>query len=210
MRNIIKLMLLIVMVIGCGGSGGYFTYHREKMGKINIVEEIPIWIDTRFNEIEKRAIMEAIGEWNYVFNGQVVLKAEGYFRGTVGADERYEEIAKTGQGWIIMKLGEEDELVQVLKNRGALGGNELAFASREGGHLLVVLGERIGKRNLKAILLHEFGHLISASHINAPSLMAPDYKAMYNCIDKITAAQAASGKKLDMRTMGYCRTPNFE
>lgn len=92
--------------------------------------------------------------------------------------------------------------------------NELTFVRRFSDHLMVVVGDRLGDRNIKTIIMHEFGHIFGCFdcyHINIKnSLMVPIYgKDQADCIDKISVAQVASYMGLDVNILNYCVTPNF-
>jgi predicted Zn-dependent protease len=208
----VKFFFLFVMVmtamLGCSGCGGEtWTYRQGQVPThINHTYNIPIWIDSSFSVSQKAAIRDAIKEWNGVFNGQVVLKAEATFTGIEEGDKLLQQANRTGQGWVIINLPHNHPLFDNLN----LGG-VLAFVRGAGGHLMVVIGDQIGSRNLKSIVMHEMGHLLGANHVNAPSLMMPAYShTSSNCIDKITVAQVAGYYKLDMGTLNYCITPHFE
>jgi hypothetical protein len=200
------IMAAITMIFGCNSS--YYSYKKGEVPvHINHIQIIPIWIDLRFTEVQRKEIILAVKEWNSVFNGQILLKHEGYFNnGIDGAEEKYKIINKTSLGWIIIRVNESDDLV-----KDVIGTKDLAFVSGLGSHLMFVIGDRLGTRSLKDITMHEMGHLLGANHVNFNSLMCPVYGELeYNCIDKITVAQVAGFNKLDLKNLNYCITPHFE
>lgn len=205
MRFLSILILLLSVILGCGRN--YYTYTIIKPpSHINHPKTIPVYLDVNFTENQRKDIMAAFHEWNYVFNGQIIIKVEDYIYNLDDAEKKYVSVSKTGLGWIILKKNEDDELIKNIIRPG-----DLAFVPGLKSNIMVVIGDRIGTRNLKTIIMHETGHLFGARHINAPSLMMTDYgETMYSCIDKITVLQVATTQELDFKSLNYCITPFFE
>lgn len=207
MKKLFACVLLVLScILNCGTS--YYSYHRGHIPEhVNHAVVIPIWIDTKFNKEQLSQIKSAVNEWNNVFNGQMLLKLDKQFTGQEEGEKLFTEANKTGLGWVIVNLDENDP---VLSDRIESGDGTLAFVTKMNGHLLVVIGDRIGTRDLKTITMHEMGHLLGANHVNAPSLMTPRYgEEQYNCIDKITVAQVAGYQDLEFANLNYCITPYF-
>jgi hypothetical protein len=110
---------------------------------------------------------------------------------------------------VVVKLPEDSDELDGVVSRGD---GVLAFVTRHEGHVLVVVGDRLGGRDLKTIIMHEVGHLLGAAHVNMKgSLMYPAYGwNQVSCIDKVTVAQVAGYLELDMKQMNYCMTPGWE
>ncbi len=196
--------------MGCASSPKYWSYKTVPApSHINHVTEIPVWIDSNFSKTQVSEINKAIAEWNMVFNGQVIVKVESTFKSVAEAETKLEEAFKTGLGILIINLPESNPLLGNLIDDSD---GVLAFVRGPGGHLMTVIGDHVGNRNLKTIVLHEMGHLFGCYHVNIPnSLILPFYSNdQANCVDKISAAQAAGYLGLNLNTLNYCVTPNFE
>lgn len=197
------IVLMMAMMIGCGGHmwgwhKGATPSHLGSTGR----EIIPIYIDDSFTEDEMSSIFYALGEWNKVFNGQVVLRVKNSFKGLDQGSEILKGMRRRGEGWIIVRGGSDDEILSGISEAA------LAFA---GNGIMVVVHDRIGERDLRTILMHEMGHLLGVTHLGSMSLMHPVYgNKQFSCIDKLTVSEMASVRGLRLEELNYCITPGFE
>lgn len=213
--------LLMVLMIGCGGTE-YWTYTTvETPAHITHPTYIPVWVDSSFSLRQVEEIQAALKEWNYVLNGHIVLylqtkralgtdkQMHDYPSSFVGWDNGKalaKQSEKTGLGWVIYNLPSTDS-----HYNKQVGPEVLAYVTGPDTHEVFVISDRFGTRSWKDILMHEFAHLLGAMHVNAPSLENPTYSSnSYPCIDKITVAQVAQHQGLPMYQLNYCVTPNFE
>lgn len=199
-----KIILICLLLVGCGGYWSYLKVGAPEHVVNKLI--IPVMLDAGFSAVEEKSIYAAMSEWNVAFNGQVEFRVDGKFeRDPVGLVSRYSE---SGNGLVIVKMDDTDRR---LAGTVESGDGVLAFVPRMGGHLMVVIGNRISTYNLRTIVLHEIGHLMGAYHVNGDNLMNPHYgPKQIDCIDKVTAMQVAAYNDLDFGTMRYCRTKNFE
>jgi Matrixin len=189
------------MLIGCTSM---WSYHDATAPAIYHPTIIPVWVDRDFKQSDREAIAKATDEWNFVLNGQVKLVFSGYFQSDKEAMELFEGALKTGLGIIITNSTSED-----LDDDGELNG-VLAFIPGTMAHHMTVVKDHIGNRELKDIVLHEFGHMLGADHTMFSSLMYPAYSnKQYPCVDKATAMQVAEVLDLNIETLRYCKTPLF-
>ena len=73
-----------------------------------------------------------------------------------------------------------------------------------GGGFVYVIGDRIGRRDLTGVVMHEFGHVLGAGH-DGYGLMAPVYNANAgHCIDRDAAALVANAQHLQLSQMNWC------
>lgn len=208
------VLSVLFLIGGCGASAvKMFTYHSNApLSKVVNYREFPVFLDDRFTVEERKNLEASISEWNWALNGQIKLVVN---KKLVNGEDLSEVkdtlygIRQTGQGYLILRLNHDDPLLEdtVDEDDGTL-----AFVNALGnrGHLMVVVADRIGTRDLRRIVLHEFGHLMGAMHVMAKSLMFPSYGDGYPCIDKITILQAANYHKLDPNHLNYCSVPNLE
>lgn len=213
--------LLMVFSVSCGGVN-YFTYTANDAAEHVIHPvHIPIWIDNTFSQKQVEEIKAATAEWNYVLNGQMVLHVMTHQ--AMGVDKQMreypagfdtweegrklvKETEKTDLGWVIFNVPTTSPHLD--KNTGD---GVLAYVTGIDEHFIIVISDRFGSRSFKDVIMHEMAHLLGAMHVRAPSLEYPIYSsAQYSCIDKITVAQVAQVRKLDMDHLNYCVTPHFE
>jgi len=199
------IILLSLMIFGCSSM---WSWHKgEVPSHIMNRREVPVYLDTQFNVYERLVLEESVSEWGKVFNGQMVfsIKDEG-FTGWEGAQRRYEEVMKSGIGWVIIRSVSSDERLK----RMEVSENTLAFAE-QGGNVMVVIGDRIGTRNLRMVVMHEMGHLLGSGHLKSNSLMNAYYgDKQYDCIDKMSVSEVGSSLGIPLRELNYCITPNME
>lgn len=201
------------MSIGCASSNQLFKYSNNPVAQ-NIINKrvVPVYMDKSFTNDERIQILSAIGEWNYALNNSIKMDVQ-----STDIDNSKESVSKllnvieqTGQGYLLLRLTHDDSR---LKDIIDPDDGTLAFVNSLGnnGHLMVVLSDRIGNRDLKTIVEHEFGHLLGCMHTLAKSLMYPSYGggSSYPCIDKISMLQVANYNKIDPRNMNYCAVPDL-
>ncbi len=200
------LLILAMMVSGCTGSTGLWQYKvpEHNVKPIN-VDTIPVWLHSDFSTAAQINILEALKEWNISFNGQYILQFKGYFSNLETGRLLYEKFGNANQGIIILNLPASHPLSLVKSGDGSL-----AVVPEIGDHVIIVIKDQVGYRNLKTIIMHEIGHLMGAEHINFSSLMYPYYGVkQYPCIDKVTMMQVAAHLKLNYKTLTYCMVPEF-
>ena len=222
MKFWLYLVLAVFMSISvaCGGTT-YWTYTSiDRPAHIVHPVLIPVWVDQNFTGAQVEEIKAAIAEWNYVLNGQIVITLK--MKRALGSDKKYyeypdsfatwedgnrilKECEHTNLGWVIFNLDSKSKHLDD-DTEGVL-----AYVTGVDTHFVNVIGDRLGTRSLKDILMHEFGHLLGARHVNTPSLEFPVYdQHQLGCIDKITVAQVATTHELNLSTLNYCITPYFE
>jgi predicted Zn-dependent protease len=207
LASIFFLMITGLMLWGIGCGPQYWTYRQGKVPEHLVVQVIPVWMDNSLLIPQREGVIEAVGEWNKVFNGQIILQMEPVLN-RVEALKKLDEIDKTRTGWVIISSTEEMLIAEGYIDEGD---GVLAYVYNLGGNLMIIVRDRIGTRDFKVIAMHEMGHLLGADHINAMSLMAPHYgREQINCIDKVTVAQVARFNRLRFETLNYCLTPEFE
>lgn len=214
LKSILLSLMAIITIVGCGGTN---LYHYKHVGgpesNYQYYKEIPVYMDKNFSEGERASMLQAMGEWNHVLNGHIKLVVKDMEVDIRSTEMKllFRQVMTTSEGYMILKLNHNDPMLgdAVDEDDGTL-----AFVNSLGhrGHVMVVIADRIGSRNLKAIALHEFGHLFGAMHVLAKSLMYPAYsgRSSYHCVDKITMMQVANYQEIDPKNLNYCVTPNLE
>ncbi len=212
-KLLLSLMAATTIMGGCGTSLYHYKNVSGAESNYQYYKEIPVYMDKNFSESERASMLQAMGEWNHVLNGhmKMVVKDMEVDIRSPEMKALFRQVRATGEGYMILKLNHDDPMLgdAVEEDDGTL-----AFVNSLGhrGHIMVVIADRIGSRNLTAIALHEFGHLFGAMHVLAKSLMYPAYsgRSSYHCVDKITMMQVANYQEIDPTHLNYCVTPNLD
>lgn len=212
MKKLITLIFLMLLA-ACSTSTPMYQYTKvAKTKQYHWERTIPIYVSQQFSDTDKKTIRDAVDAWNNVLNGHMslVIKDERFFSKEEDLRTMH-ALREANEGWVLLKMDHDHP---ALADEIEEGDGVLAFVNRLGssGHLMFVLGDRIGSKDLKSILLHEMGHLLGAQHVSARSLMYPSYGiyANYRCIDKITVAQVSNYQHIPIEEMNYCVTPEFK
>lgn len=213
-KIVIAVWLLALSMVACGGNASLFSYHSVAPDETFQDKKItPIYVDKNFSKENKKVIYDVINEWNVVLNGYNRIEVATWnFDKTDKAEAKKlrKSIRETNEGIILYSLKHDDPM---LEDYIEDGDGVLAFVDALGrrAHNLVVIEDRIGKKNLHKIMLHEFGHAFGSMHVSSESLMFPYYSYLQlDCVDKITASQVATYNHYDLSKMNYCVTKNFE
>jgi hypothetical protein len=179
---------------GWGDNGYQYTDHpsRASTGRT-----VALYVDRDFDDNERQRIVSAMRQWNYALNGFVRFTAK-----LLPEDPSASEIAqiKRSGGWIVAKVDSSHPITRKGEGRQALA----VTVGGSGGGFVYVIGDRIGRRDLTGVVMHEFGHVLGAGH-DGHGLMAPVYNANSgHCIDRDAAALVANAQHLQLSQMNWC------
>jgi len=199
-------LIAVIFCLGCAAPMYSYTNVAKPAHIVNPIV-VPVAIENTFSKEQVLDIMQSVEDWNYVMNGQIVLKVMPNMVDEAGGKLLMKKFDKTSLGFVVFGLEDDSEILKGEDMDGVLG-----FVDAAGGNRVVILLEHLGTRSLRVIVDHEVAHLFGAVH--TPTLHTMEYPAYSSrsgdCIDKITALQIANHNGIDISLMNYCRTPNFE
>jgi hypothetical protein len=176
------------------GSPYVYTDHPSRVATPRI---IALYIDSEFDEYERQHIVSAMRQWNYALNGFVRFTATLLPDGPSSSD--IWKLRRSG-AWVVAKVDSSHPITRQAEGRQALA---VTVSSGAGGFVYVI-GDRIGRRDLTGVVMHEFGHVLGAGH-DGYGLMAPVYNANNgHCIDRDAAALVARARRLPLAQMNWC------
>jgi hypothetical protein len=78
------------------------------------------------------------------------------------------------------------------------------FAAGVGG-VMDVYVQRVGRRDLGAIVMHELGHVLGLGHSTGPGLMAAHYHpTSQRCVDRTAIEAVAAKRGLPLARLNWC------
>lgn len=211
MRKVLYFIALLtcILSINCGLTQYKYTYTNNHAPAASYPKRIiPIYIDKSFSDQDKLSIDNAIGQWNYVLNGQIILHVNSY-----EFDMEPEVIRRAQQenAFLFLKVNSDfpgipDDMPQQLCKVTPKCQLTLAWVDRIGGSVMKIVRDRVGSADIQYIALHEIGHLLYLQHVNKKeSLMYPTYNRFgYLCIDYESALKVSKTYGLDFQYMNYC------
>jgi hypothetical protein len=180
-----------------GGSGDYGYQYTDHPSRVSTGRTVALYVDRDFNGTERQRIVSAMRQWNYALNGSVRFTAS-LLPEDVSASE-IAQIRRSG-GWIVAKVDSSHPITRQGEGRQALA----VTVGGRGGGFVYVIGDRIGRRDLTGVVMHEFGHVLGAGH-DGYGLMAPVYNANSgHCIDRDAAMLVANAQHLQLSQMNWC------
>jgi len=163
-------------------------------------ETYQIYIDSGFDEQDKKEIIKAVDEWNLALNNSIMLSIE--IRPFNMDIDLIQQAMSQPNTWIFMKVLSNNEYVTHLDT--VKQGRTLAFTNKVSGNFLYVVRDRLEIVDLRPIVLHEIAHLLGVEH-TGKWLMHPYYSIdRYYCIDQLTISKIADLHHLPKNKLNWC------
>lgn len=158
---------------------------------------ISVYIDSNFSEEEAKEIEMSMILWNNALNKQMLLfiASKNFIISTHNINE-----AEENNSFIILKINSV-----IANDKKDIDSSILAYTNRVGGNIVYIIRDRMAEEDIHYIMLHEFGHLLGATHVKKGLMYKYYSPASYSCIDYDTAKQVANYEKLNINNMKYCK-----
>lgn len=204
----IILCISCIFITNCDFIQYKYIYTSKTNPNIKPKYIIPIFVDKNFSNQDKMNIDNAINQWNYVLNGQMILQVLSY---EFDMQPNLIIEIQNRNGFLLLKVDRntpnipdsmsENKCKQITHCKYTL-----AWADKIGGNVIKVVRDRINEDDLQYLILHEIGHLLYLTHVNnKESLMYSSYtKYGYLCVDQDSASKVANNYGLDIKQMNYC------
>ena len=162
---------------------------------------VTLYVDRDFEPAERERIGLALQQWDHVLNGFVRFRT--LLLPPDPSSQSLLRIRRSG-AWIVAKV---DSRHPAARERSALA---MTVGGRGGGFVYVI-SDRFGARDLTAVMLHEFGHVLGAGHDPQGHLMAPVYdRGNGHCIDRGAVAMVAYAQHLPLNQLNWCVGPGLD
>jgi Matrixin len=148
-----------------------------------------LFVSDAFSVYERAQILRAVNEWNVALNGFI----------------RFEIMA----GKTLPKTQAQEYWFINPRPGGQIGASSMVLAATHFapgvGGLVDVYLERIGRRDLGGVVMHELGHVLGLGHSGKPGLMAAHYHpTSQRCVDRSAVEALAARRKLPLARLNWC------
>jgi hypothetical protein len=171
-------------------AGLRYTNHRAAT---TVEETVPLRIAGPFSLGDRAKILRAVNEWNVALNGSVrfaIVDDEAAPPTDSRQPQPWTVMAATGVGPRVAP-GPTIALAHTLAIPGA-------------GGLMIVYLDRIGRRDLGGVIMHELGHVLGLGHGEKGLMSARYHPTDQQCVDKVTVAAVAAKRRLPMNQLNWC------
>jgi hypothetical protein len=158
-------------------------------------EIIPVRVAGPFTPYDRAKILRAVNEWNVALNGFARF-----------------DILPEGAPAVAGKSYAAPWMIVAVQGNGARAASGVAtalahtYGEPASGGLMTVYLDRLGRRDLGGVVMHELGHALGLGHDNSGGLMAARYHpSSQNCVDKTTIQAVAAKRGLQVDRLNWCR-----
>lgn len=197
------LFIIFILLFGCSSDQKLIRYTNNYSSNTEPKRIIQVYIDKEFTITDKQLAAQAIYQWNYVLNGQIILNIKDY---NFDMEPNTLIDIKNHGDFVILKIDSNNPMIKDQCDTN-LCEQTLAWTDRFGGTTIYIIRDRILSTKLDFVILHEIGHLFYLHHVpNPKSLMYKYTQFNYNtCIDYDSAYKVAINYNLNFATMNYCQ-----
>lgn len=202
MRQSLSLLLILLSIlsINCGSKPNlnHPIYIKQESG-VTPLHTIPVYIDIKFCNSDKKSIKKAIDNWNESLNGYLILNIV-----STNFKESPDSINKVikEKGYVILQIYSDNKIISERDDGKSI---VIGLANELGGNIMHLVRDRLTENDITAITMHELGHLLGADHTVEKYLMSTIYSEEgYKCIDIFTIKQVAVHWYLPLQRLNYC------
>jgi hypothetical protein len=178
--------LLLEATASLRDAGPPYTRHASPAGRSEVFSLI---LADTFSLHQRAKILRAINEWNVALNGLIRFEIVPE-RGTPSPGAR--------EHWVITSK-------QGLHGTGSSTALAATYFATGVGGMVAIYVDRIGRRDLGGVVMHELGHVLGLGHSTKGGLMAAQYHpTSQRCVDRATVAAVATRRGLPLAQMNWC------
>jgi hypothetical protein len=199
--------LLLALLSACAESGNLLGalssdqpedsqveshYTRNSATAAAQSEIVALRIADSFGLGDRAKILRAVSEWNLALNG--------FVRFEVIPDQA---VAARGlQSWRIVPA--KGDGLQLPRGSSVPLAVTQPITSASG--LMVVHVDRVGRRDLGGVVMHELGHVLGVGHGEKGLMAAHYHPSDQKCVDKATIGAVAAKHQLPVNQLNWCET----
>lgn len=196
------MVLLAVLCFSCATSYhiGIYTYTHKHIIAETPKRIIPIWVDKNFGNADRVYIDDAVNQWNYVLNSNIVLKIVDF---EFDDEENKVDVQQKQNGWLILKINSKSNLIPPHEK----GYWNIAFVNSIGGNYMYLVRDRLSNAAITGVAMHEMGHLLGAKHDNEGLMFRHYSLGEYQCADYDAVKEVADYQHIPIENLNYCINP---
>lgn len=180
--------------------GAYHYTHRPiTLASEEKPQVFPVYLDQNFTPQEQRDIVDALAQWNIVFNGHAEFQVvDIHF-------DMQEDILKQaveGRAFLILRVSPLNRIVQTVDENH----NVLGVTPAISMHWIDLVGVRLDtdRAEFISVTMHELGHALGAEHTDGGLMNAYYDPEAGQCIDYKAMVQVADFYSWDKDSLNYC------
>lgn len=164
-----------------------------------VEETVPLHVAGPFGLGDRAKILRAVNEWNVALNGFVRFEI---------LDDAAAPTADPRQPrpWTIMAAQGVGTGVGPRVAPGPTIALAHTLAVPGAGGLMIVYLDRIGRRDLGGVVMHELGHVLGLGHGERGLMAAHYHPTDQQCVDKATISAVAAKRRLAVGHLNWCET----
>lgn len=203
---LISLFLMCTMLTSCVKQPEHRVKIKVSEAKTSVTT-FTLHVDSNFDEIQKKIVVDSFKEWEKVSVGVVRFEVSSVPWNSA-EDPVVQDVEEecTYDAYVSKILSKEDKTLKRLESGG---GRVLGYtvSNCEERSVVLVMDRLKNASTFANVVVHEAGHLVGLAHIPVQnhSVMYPYIDKATSCITALDAMQLCDIYECDWKQLNYCK-----